>query len=307
MEKKEHDSEQTDSQLFLNTSFNSEISGDEYENIRNKNESSEEDLFNTVFMKIFSTKKTNDENEIDEKSIYLIGENVNSNSNESTRRNNSQIINNLFISKKTNRGRHRLNEQTSEKAGHKIHGKDDNDNILRKIQVNSLNYMISFANSTLKEFNYEEEFLNIDNNFKINVNKESLDSLKTQTLSDIVCNNISSKYTRKDIDTNRKIYEKIKENKVLKKIFDENYLVLFKLFFENKKRISLKDYGSDKEIFLTEKTKTFKDLINKNLNDETYIKNLYRCIYQNYLKNDSYFDVIKRPINDYKYDVPNTL
>ena len=306
MEIEDHGSEQTVSQLFLNTSFSSEMSDDECENNGKKNESFE-DSFNTAFKNIFSNKKTNAENEIDEKLIYFMAESLNSNSNESTNSQNSQIRNNLFISKKTKRGRHGLNEQNSEKAGHKMHGKDATDNMLRKIQVSSLNYMISYANATLKEFNYEEEFLNIDYDFKNNVNKESLDSLKTQTLSDIVCNNISSKYTRKDIDTNRKIYEKIKENEVLKKIFDENYLVLFKFYFENKKRISLKDYDSDKEIFLKEKTKTFKDIINKNLNDEEYIKNLNRCIYQNYLKNDRYFDVIKRPINTYKYEMADSF
>ena len=306
MEIEEHGSEQTVSQLFLNISFSSEMPGDEYENNGNKNENLE-DSFNRAFMNVFSIKKTKDENEIDEKLLYFTTENSNSTSNESTKSKNSQVKNNFFISKKTKRGRHKLNEQNSEKAGNIMHGKDAQDNILRKIQIRSLNYMISFSNVILKEFNYKEQFLNIDYNFKNNVNKERLDSLKTQTLSDIVCNNISSKYTTKDIDTNRKIYEKIKENEVLKKIFDEKYLVLFKFYFENKKRISLKVYDSDKEIFLGEKTKTFKDLISKNSNDEEYIKNIIRCVYQNFLKNDRYFDVIKRPINSYKYDVADSL
>ena len=306
MEIEEHGSEQTVSQLFLNISFSSEMPGDEYENNGNKNENLE-DSFNRAFMNVFSIKKTKDENEIDEKLLYFTTENSNSTSNESTKSKNSQSKNNFFISKKTKRGRHKLNEQNSEKAGNIMHGKDAQDNILRKIQIRALNYMISFSNVILKEFNYKEQFLNIDYNFKNNVNKERLDSLKTQTLSDIVCNNISSKYTTKDIDTNRKIYEKIKENEVLKKIFDEKYLVLFKFYFENKKRISLKVYDSDKEIFLGEKTKTFKDLISKNSNDEEYIKNIIRCVYQNFLKNHRYFDVIKRPINSYKYDVADSL
>ena len=187
-----------------------------------------------------------------------------------------------FISRK--RGRYKLNQPKPQKDGQKFHDKNSPDNILRKVQVHNLNYMIEYANSVLKAFDYEDKFLNIDYSFKNCVSEEFLENLKTSSLSDIICNKISSKYKTKDINTNKIIYEKIKENNVLKKIFDEGFLVFFEFYFKSKKRISLKKYGSEKEIFLPEKARTFKDLIEKNSNNEEYIKNINNCIYHYYLK-----------------------
>lgn len=188
-----------------------------------------------------------------------------------------------FISKKR-RGRHILNESNSEKEEQKFHDQNSWDNILRKVQVRVLNYIIAYANAILKEFNYEDKFLNLHYDFKNNVNKECFESLKNSTLSGIVCNNISEKYKTKDINTNKILYEKIRENCLLKKIFDEKFLVLFECYYKNKKRISLKKYGSKQEICLPEEVKTYRDLTLKYSNNEEYLKNINNCICHNYFK-----------------------
>ena len=189
-----------------------------------------------------------------------------------------------FISKKR-RGRHRANELNSEKEEQKFHDKNCWDNILKKVQVRVFKYIMAYANAILKEFNYEDKFLNLYYNLKNNVNKEFFESLKNSTLSSIVCNDISKKYKTKDKKTNNILYEKIRENSLLKKIFDEKFLVLFDCYYKNKKRISLKKYGSNKEICLPEEVKTYRDLTLKYSNNEDYLKNINNCICHNYFKN----------------------
>ena len=189
-----------------------------------------------------------------------------------------------FISKRR-RGRHRANESNLEKEEQKFHDKNSWDNILKKVQVRVFKYIIAYANAILKEFNYEDKFLNLYYNLKNNVNKEFFESLKNSTLSSIVCNDISKKYKTKDKKTNKILYEKIRENCLLKKIFDEKFLVLFDCYYKNKKRISLKKYGSNKEICLPEEVKTYRDLTLKYSNNEDYLKNINNCICHNYFKN----------------------
>lgn len=305
----EEGSESSMTPTFLDCNFSSEIY--DYENEKDENENkSFEDLFNFIFdfKKELLSNQKNQEDEFDEKR-YFTSESLKKKYSESTKGENPQIKKNIFslsrlstdesheaqlISKKrSKKGRHRQNIEISEKDNQKIHDKNALDNILRKIQVHSLNYMRAYANAALKEFNYEEEFLNIDYTFKSKVNKDFLEALKTSKLSDILCNNISSKYKRIDINTNRNIYEKIKDNIILKAILDEIFMVIFDFYFKNIKRISLKKYDFDKEMNLGEKAKTFKDLLNNKSNNKEYIKKLNMCIYQNFLTNSKYFDVLK--------------
>ena len=294
---------------FLGCNFSSEIPDFEDEKDGNKNKSFE-DLFNSDFdfKKEFLSNRKSQEDEIDEK-LYFTSESLKKKYTESTKGENPQIKRNIFsisrsstnesdeaqfISKKKGKkGRYRKNAKKSEKDNPKIHDRNSADNVLRKIQIHSLNYMRVYANAALKEFNYEEEFLNIDYNIKSKINRDFFEDLKSSTLSDILCNNISSKYSTKDINTNRNIYKKIEENIILKKILDENFLDIFELYFKNKKRISLKKYGLDKEMNLGPKAKSFKDLLDNKSNNKEYIKNLNISVYQNFLKNSKYFDVLK--------------
>ena len=286
------------SESFRDSIFNPDLSDDESGN--NISEIINEDIFNGFLKNIFLKSQRSDDNEIDEKELYFKAGNSNTNSSESTKSKKSKLKKNLFnvskssrdelnaslkfISKKR-RGRHRLNEPKSEKEEGTFHDKNSCDNILRKVQVRILNYIISYANAILKEFNYEDQFFNLNYAFKNNVNKEFFESLKNSTLSNIVCNDLSKKYKTKDNNNNKKLYEKIKENSLLKKIFDEKFLVLFDWYYKNKKRISLKKYGSKKEIYLPENVETYRDLTYKYSNNEEYLKNINNCICHNYFKN----------------------
>ena len=286
------------SESFRDSIFNPDLSDGESGN--NISEIIDEDKFNGFFKIIFKNQR-NDDNEIDEKEFYFKAKNSNTNYSESTESKKSKLKKNFFNASKSSRdelnagikfiskkrrGRHRLNDPKSERT---FHDKNSWDNILRKVQVRILNFIISYANAILKEFNYEDQFFNLNYGFKNNVNKEFFESLKNSTLSNIVCNNISKKYKTKDNNNNKKLYEKIKENSLLKKIFDEKFLVLFDCYYKNKKRISLKKYGSKKEICLPEEVKTYRDLTSEYFNNKEYIKNINNCICHNYFKNDKFW------------------
>lgn len=264
--------------------------------------------FNIAFKNSFSLKKNdgkNEEDKIDEKKLYYINENIPS--EKSTKSQTSFIKKNIF---KINIEQEQRQEQKliKKKRGRlpkpknlsaltsspKIHDNNSMDNLLRKVQVHYLNFIISYINDILNGLQIKEEFLKIDYKFKKNINKDFLDELKTKKISDIICNDISSKY-KKDKKTNLKIYEKIKKNEILNVILNQNYLEPFDIYYKSKKIINLKNYGLDKEIILSDKSKMFKDLLkdslkdkdNKNINE--HIKNLKFCVAQNYPIKDKFY------------------
>ena len=167
------------------------------------------------------------------------------------------------------------------------HDKIGPDNLLRKIQVHYLTFIISFLNEILSFFKYDKKFLKLGYDFKKNVNKKNVENLKEQKIIDIVCSQMSKKYKKVEY-SNASICEEIKDNKVLYKILSENYLALFqKIYYKSSKDVNLKEYGLDKDIVLSEKVKMFEHLLNDKENEADdncdYIKCLKECAIQNYL------------------------
>jgi len=200
-----------------------------------------------------------------------------------------QKENDELTGKKRKRGRQvEVSDSTAGKS-QKTHDKFSTDNLLRKIQVHYISFLISFINEILKALNYKQQFFKLDYKFKRNVNKNIFEALKDKKLSDIICNKISDKYKEQDKLANFKIYDQLKNEKVLKNIFNENYFYFFKnYYYKSVKKINLNNYGLDKEIILSD-TKSYKDLLedikkDPDANNKQYIENMNLCICQNYLK-----------------------
>ena len=191
-----------------------------------------------------------------------------------------KLTNPIFTLKK--RGRQAQRCSNIEIVNNKVHDKNSKDNLLRKILISFFNFCISYSNDILKEFNYDEKFLKLTHDFKNQVKNDFIESLKDKTLYEIIYRKITSKYKTRDENTNIIIYDKIKENEVLKKIFDENFLVLFDIYYKGQKTIDLKKYGLEKKIHLSNKTTTFKDLLKKYESDQKYIQNLKNCVNINF-------------------------
>jgi len=212
------------------------------------------------------------EEEISENDIYYVKQSK-----------NSQSI--KFTLKSKKRGR------VKQKKINKIHDKHTIDNVLRKVQVNYMTFLISFINEILKNLNYNEKFLKLDYSIKKNINKDFFESLKTKNIEEIICSKISGKY-KKEKKNNRNIFEKIKEKKnkekkVIINILSENYLNFFwKIYYKSCKLINLKEYGLDKEITLSDKVIMYKDLLKKNEKldpNENYNDNINNCVNNNFI------------------------
>ena len=72
--------------------------------------------------------------------------------------------------------------------------------------------------------------------------------------------------------------EKLENDIVMQRIFNENYLKLFKIFLENKRKVCLKEYGIDTDILLDDEIKMLDDSLDLKKNDEEYKRKIYNCI-----------------------------
>ena len=168
----------------------------------------------------------------------------------------------------------------------RFHNENETDNILRKIQVHYLSFIESYLNDILENFGYKERFQRLDYNFKKNIKKKFVESLKEKTIGDIISNKISNKYKYKKKDFNEKLCDKLKkENKILNIILSQNYLLPFqKVYYKNINEINLKYFGLDEDIYiiLSDKVKMYKDLLFKNKESFLYFKKVNRCIKEHF-------------------------
>ena len=184
----------------------------------------------------------------------------------------------------TKKKRKRGKENSKGSKNAKIHNIFSQDNLLRKIKIYYLNFIISFLNNIIKHLNYDDKkFLKLNYEFKKNVSKNFFNTLKEKTIGEIITNKISLKYKKHEKNTNDVIYQELKENKLLNNLFFEKYLKFFKKFyFKSYKIISLKDYGLDKEFVLSNKVKMYKNLLKDN---ESLGKNYKKYINKYEIKN----------------------
>ena len=191
-----------------------------------------------------------------------------------------EIINDSSSTNSTNKKRGRKKKEQNTKYKRE-HTRDCRDNILRKIQVYFINFIVYFLNVILKNFNLKQKFMKLDYEFKKGIKKEFINILKSKNLGELISQEISNKYKTKNKNYNKNIYEEIKNYKVINKILSINYLDFFKnIYFQNKKYIYLREYGFDEKIELTDDSKMFKGLINKNKEDK---RKIYQIIKINYL------------------------
>lgn len=194
---------------------------------------------------------------------------------------------NFLKSKK--RGRH-----TKLREKKKNHDKFSFDNIQRKIQVHFISYIIFFLNDILKSFGIKEKFLKLDYQFKKDINKQKFNEFKSKNIGEIVSNNISTKYKKKE-NNNSDLYKNLKTNKELGDlgtIFKMNYMTFFKMYYmKNEKTIEIKMFGIQKKITLSKKSETYHEFIEKEKlkeNNENYINKINECLNKRFLKSKKF-------------------
>jgi len=163
------------------------------------------------------------------------------------------------------RGRKKLEKNL---FNQKYHYSDDYDNILRKIQVSFITFLIRLSNDALKTvFGKETKYLFKDINYKHkkDIKHDYIEYLKTISLGDILQMDISPKSKILKQDSNKITYLKVcKESEELKKLFDINYLYLFQKYYLNfiNDGKHIMDIDGLK-ITLSSKTETFFNLLKK--------------------------------------------
>ena len=181
---------------------------------------------------------------------------------------------------------HKRRGRLRHKNGPIIHRSDSFDNLLRKIQVHFLNFLIDFCNDALKtEYeNSDYSFKQIKYKVKEEIQYSYLKNLKHCSIGDILNFDISSKYLSLDRNHNKKLLEKIESSSIwLYNLFQMNYLQLFKYYYNDGKPLN-KIYFMEREIFLTPKTKSFYCLLEKNQNLKSEITEIAKKCY---LKEDN--------------------
>ena len=164
------------------------------------------------------------------------------------------------------RGRKRINIKDG-KNKQKKHRKTDLDNILTKVQVNFIKFIVNLANDILKKVNEQnKKFLDIKYDIKKKINFKNFENLKTLKIKDILQLPASKKFRNviEKEEHNKRIFHMMKNtSECLNEFFNMNYISLFKSYFndcEPLKTINIKG----KEFDLSNNTKSFYYLVKKN-------------------------------------------
>ena len=200
---------------------------------------------------------------------------------------NGKENNSEYKNKKKKRGRKPKYDTKSKK----VHDASDYDNILRKIQVHFLTFIISFVNDLIENLlpnNKDLKFKNLSYNLKKTVNHSYVEKLKNKTIGEILQFEASSKNRKFSNTISRQIFQKvIKLSPFLNNFFNMSYLHLFNSYYLKCNRT----FNLEGVIVnISQKTKLFTDLIQKNCEAADKIKQI---AIHNYLDETN---EIKQPI-----------
>ena len=174
-------------------------------------------------------------------------------------------------------------------GGVKIHDKNAPDNILRKIQVHYITFIIDAVNELLHKLEYTEKFIDLDYNEKKNITKNNFSSLKNLNIGQILCKKISSKFRKQfkqNSFKNNVIFNIVKTNKYVNIFLSQNYIKLFQDVYYKDKRDNIID---DLYFKLSENVKTYKNLLSEKFDDEEEYKTkvnevIHKYYFTNYFK-----------------------
>jgi hypothetical protein len=161
------------------------------------------------------------------------------------------------------------------------HDKSSEDNIIRKIQVNYINFLVGFVNEVLKTIGRKDlSFLSPEYNFKKTISKSQRHILNSKTLRDVFSYDISPKNKTKNRDYNTKICEQIEKEiqNISENILNRNFLFFFdKIFYKKNKKINMKEFGFDDLEVDLKNINLFGDLLLKKKGDDYYNEKMDFC------------------------------
>ena len=168
----------------------------------------------------------------------------------------------------------------------KYHNRESQDNMLRKINGHYISFIIGFVNTILDILEFKEQFKNINYKYKIKINKKYFSYLKNRNIGEILNQDISPKLRNQPIDHNKIIFEKLRDNPIIKKLFSQNYLYLFNsVYYKSERNVNLNNYGLNANILLPKKVKMYRDLLEKGDNNQSpeYLRKLNKFVKNKFL------------------------
>ena len=199
-------------------------------------------------------------------------------------------IKKITLNKK--RGRKALKESKRQ------HNALDQDNIIRKIQVHFLSFIIYFCNDLILTFlpsHKDLAFKNIQYELKKTVNHAYIENLKKKNIGDILQLKASPKNKKFSGNINKITFDKICQlNPFLKAFFEMSYLDMFNNYYcQNQREIDVGGY----KVKLSQRTRLFIDLVSKNVSSAEKIKEIAEEYFINKRKNISPIFVINKKNN----------
>ena len=190
--------------------------------------------------------------------------------------NNENEQKNIFTAYKS----HKRGRYCREENKYGIHGSDSIDNIVRKIQVHFLTFLINFCNDALKAEHEHSKFTfkQINYSAKTRVSHSYIQDLKRCNIKDILNLEISVKYQNYQRNANKDLLNKLESSDWLDKLFQMNLIELFNYYYNNEKPLN-KIIFENKEIFLSYGTKSFYFLLIKNKNLRQKIIDIAKNVY----------------------------
>jgi hypothetical protein len=184
------------------------------------------------------------------------------------------------------------------KESKRQHNALDQDNIIRKIQVHFLTFIICFINDLVQVVipnNKDLCFKNINYEFKKTVNHAYIENLKSKKIGDILKLRASPKNRKFASNINEIIFNKICcINSFLKEFFELSYLDMFNNYYIKEEReLDVEGY----HIKLSQRTKIFNDLIEKNQTSSIKIREIAEQFFINKKKNMNPIFVIEKNSN----------
>jgi hypothetical protein len=205
------------------------------------------------------------------------------------------IKDNLLLNDKDKKGN--ANKKRGRKPkiiGKKQHSAFDQDNIIRKIQVHYISFIIDFTNDVILSIyknNKNMIFKSINYEFKKTVNHSYIQKLFSKNIGEIVKLRASPKNKKFNENINEIIYLKLINIEIFKKLFEMSYLELFnKYYYQDKREVDV--FGN--KINLSLKTKLFNDLLDKNKESAEKIRQIAEEYFCNKNKDPNQIFVIEK-------------
>ena len=155
------------------------------------------------------------------------------------------------------------------------------DNIISKVQIHFLSFLISFLNECILNFSSDKKvkFLNFAHFLKSNSTNKHINQIKNYTIKKLLEEwEISDKYKNKKKDNNKSILKKlVNDNPIFEKIFQKKYLEFFLLYFNDEE--PLDELIINGNVIRLSETKSFYDLLAKNENSKEYILKYTKEVY----------------------------